>query len=39
MKISTKLILAIFVPLLVALAVGVTLIISYRALETAQERG
>jgi PAS domain S-box-containing protein len=39
MKIGTKLILAVFVPLLVALAVGLTLIISYRALETAQDEG
>ena len=39
MKISSKLILAAFVPLLVALAVGLTLIISYRDLETAQDEG
>jgi PAS domain S-box-containing protein len=39
MKISSKLILAAFVPLVVALAVGLTLIISYRDLETAQDEG
>ena len=39
MKISSKLILSALVPLVVALAVGLTLIISYRDLETAQEKG
>ncbi|MGC1404597.1 MAG: PAS domain S-box protein [Thermodesulfobacteriota bacterium] len=39
MKISTKLTISVFVPVLVALVVGSTLIISYRGLETAQDNG
>jgi signal transduction histidine kinase/HAMP domain-containing protein len=39
MKISTKLLLAVFVPMLLALTVGSALLFSYLALETAQDNG
>ena len=39
MKISSKLLFAVFVPLLVTVVVGVALIFSYRTLETAQDNG
>lgn len=39
MQIRSKLLFAVFVPLLVAVVVGVALFISYRTLETAQDTG
>jgi signal transduction histidine kinase len=39
MKISSKLLFAVFVPLLVTVVVGVALIFSYRTLETVQDKG